>query len=90
MKITATRTYKFSVSTGQTQADPETGELKYSPSKAWLFFKIETDAGISGWGEGTGEWLVPAVAATLEDWEPLLIGNDPLRYQEIGEDIQTR
>ena len=90
MKITATRTYKFSVSTGQTQADPETGELKYSPSKAWLFFKIETDAGISGWGEGTGEWLVPAVAATLEDWEPLLIGNDPLRYQEIGEDIQNR
>ena len=32
---------------------------------------IKTDAGISGWGEGTGEWLVPAVEATLIDWEPL-------------------
>ena len=90
MKITATRVYKFSVPTGQTPIDPTTGELKYSTAKAWLFFKIETDAGISGWGEGTGEWLVPAVEATLMDWEPLLIGADPLRYQELSEDIQNR
>ena len=71
MKITGTKTYKFSVPTGQSQSDPHTGELISSLAKSWLFFKIETDAGISGWGEGSGEWLVPAVEATLVDDEGL-------------------
>ena len=90
MKITATRTYKFSVPTGQTLSDPHTGELISSTTKAWLFFKIETDAGLSGWGEGSGEWLVPAVEATLKEWEVLLIGRNPLQYKELTEDIQNR
>ena len=90
MKITATKIYKFSVPTGQTLSDEHTGELICSTSKAWLFFKIETDAGISGWGEGSGEWLVPAVEATLKEWQVLLIGRDPLQYREITEDIENR
>ena len=90
MKITGTKTYKFSVPTGQSQSDPHTGELISSLAKSWLFFKIETDAGISGWGEGSGEWLVPAVEATLADWEVLLIDRDPLQYRELCEDIQNR
>jgi galactonate dehydratase len=90
MKITATRTYKFSVPTGQTLSDPHTGKLISSTSKTWLFFKIETDAGIDGWGEGSGEWLVPAVEATLKEWAVLLIDRDPLQYRELTEDIQNR
>ena len=90
MKITATKTYTFSVPTGQSLSDEHTGELISSTSKAWLFFKIETDAGISGWGEGSGEWLVPAVEATLKELEVLLVGQDPLQYKELTEDIQNR
>ena len=90
MKITGIRTYKFSVPTGQEIRDPNTGELLCSASKPWLFLKIETDAGISGWGEGTGEWLVPVVEACLKEWETLLIGCDPLRVGALTEDIQNR
>ena len=90
MKITTTKTYKFSVPTGQSLSDGHTGELISSTSKTWLFFKIETDAGICGWGEGSGEWLVPAVEATLKEWQVLLIGRDPLQYREITEDIENR
>jgi galactonate dehydratase len=90
VKITGTRIYKFSVPTGQMLSDPHTDELIFSASKAWLFFKIETDAGICGWGEGSGEWLVPAVEATLKEWEVLLLDRDPLHYRELTEDIQNR
>ena len=90
MKITATKTYKFSVPTGQSLSDGHTGELISSTSKTWLFFKIETNADLCGWGEGSGEWLVPAVEATLKEWQVLLIGRDPLQYREITEDIENR
>ncbi len=46
MKITATKTYKFSVPTGH-----DAGELTSNSSKTWLFCKIETDVGLSGWVE---------------------------------------
>ena len=78
MKIANIQTYKFSVPTGQEIRDPHSGELLCSASKPWLFLKIETDAGISGWGEGTGEWLVPSVEATLHEWSSFLVGRDPL------------
>ena len=71
---TAAKTYKFSVPTGQTLKDPHTGAL-ISSTSVWLFLKIETDAGISGWGEGSGEWLVPVVEAYINE-AALLIDRD--------------
>ena len=90
MKITGIQTYKFSVPTGQEIRDPSTGELISSTAKPWLFLKITTNAGIVGWGEGSGEWLVPSVEATLHEWKPLLIGQDPLGVVRLTEDIQNR
>jgi len=90
MKITGIKTYKFSVPTGQDIRDPQSGELLSSASKAWLFLKIETDVGISGWGEGTGEWLVEPVEATLKDWQVLLVDRNPLEVSMLVEDIQNR
>ena len=79
MKITGMRTYKFThVGEGQTITGDQGQLLPATPAKDWLFFKIETDAGISGWGEGSGEWLTSPVEAMLRDWEPLLAGRDPL------------
>lgn len=90
MQITGIKTYKFSVPTGQQRRDPRTGELISSTSKAWLFLKIETDAGIDGWGEGSGEWLVSSVEATIHEWSELLVGQDPLRVVSLTEDITNR
>ena len=60
MRITGIRTYAFSVPTGgQEVRDPHLGHLLCSMSKPWLFLKVETDVGLCGWGEGTGEWLLP-------------------------------
>ena len=90
MKITGIKTYKFSIPTGQQLHDSKTGELISSNSKAWLFLKIETDAGIDGWGEGSGERLTPSVEATLHEWSTLLIDRDPLPVAALTEDITNR
>jgi len=90
MKITGIKTFKFSVPTGQEVRDPGTGELIASASKSWLFLKIETDTELAGWGEGTIEWLVPPVEATLHSWEDLLVGQDPLQVAALTDDITNR
>lgn len=91
MKITGLRTHLFNVQTeGPRARDRARGELLASEFKTWLFLKLETDAGISGWGEGSIEWLSPVVASTLRDWEPLLMGRDPTDFQALTADIQNR
>ena len=75
---------------GEPVRDPHTGELLSSLSKPWLFLKIETDAGVDGWGEGSGEWLTPSVEATLHEWSSLLINQDPLLVVALTEDITNR
>ena len=90
MKITGIKTYKFSVPTGQNVLDPHTGQLLSSTAKPWLFLKIETNEGITGWGEGSGEWLVPSIEATLHEWSCLLVDQDPLKVVALTEDITNR
>ena len=90
MKITACKTYKFSVPVTGQSIDPHTGHRLSSTSKTWLFLKLETDVGIDGWGEGSGEWLVPAVEATLQSWFPLLVDQNPLSFEALSEDITNR
>ena len=70
--------------------DPVTGELISSPHKAWLLLKLSTDAGIDGWGDGTGEWLVDTVEAQLHAWRELLIGADPLSVAALTDDLADR
>jgi galactonate dehydratase len=91
MRITGIRTYMFNVETGQRQiGQKNAGEVIFSQFKTWLFLKIETNVGISGWGEGSGEWLSPMVQTTLHEWEALLVGKDPTDIRAIWEDIQNR
>ncbi|WAP66905.1 enolase C-terminal domain-like protein [Jiella pelagia] len=50
----------------------------------WIFVKVETDQdGLYGWGEASLNWKTRAVAATVEDLEPLLIGKDPRDIEQI-------
>lgn len=44
----------------------------------WVFVKVETDqAGLYGWGEASLEWKTRAVVGAVEDYAPMLIGEDP-------------
>jgi galactonate dehydratase len=48
----------------------------------WLFIKVSTDAGVSGWGEGTLEGRTHTAAASVSEWSDYLIGKDPLRIED--------
>ncbi|MFD2797277.1 galactonate dehydratase [Promicromonospora vindobonensis] len=48
----------------------------------WLFLKIETDAGIVGWGEPVLEGRAASVAAAVEELSDYLIGKDPRRIED--------
>ncbi len=90
MKITAVKTYPFSVPTGQEIRDPGTGELLCSTQKSWLLLKLETDAGISGWGDGSGEWLAGPVDTLLRQLVPLLLERDPTQVEALTDDVRLR
>ncbi|NVN13044.1 MULTISPECIES: galactonate dehydratase [Nguyenibacter] len=48
----------------------------------WLFLKIETDEGISGWGEPVVEGRADTVAAAVAELADYLIGKDPFRIED--------
>jgi galactonate dehydratase len=50
----------------------------------WVFVKVETDqAGLYGWGEASLEWKTRSVAGAVEDFAPMVIGEDPTRIEHI-------
>jgi len=50
----------------------------------WVFVKVETDvAGLYGWGECSLEWKTRSVAGALEDFAPMVVGEDPTRIEHL-------
>ena len=49
----------------------------------WLFLKITTKSGITGWGEPVLEGKTDSVAATVMDMKEYLIGRDASRIEDI-------
>lgn len=54
----------------------------YKVPPRWLFLKIDTDEGISGWGEPIVEGRADAVRACVEEFREYLIGKDPGRIED--------
>ena len=54
----------------------------YTVPPRWLFLKIETDAGICGWGEPVIEGKTATVAAAVREFEEYLVGKDPLKIED--------
>jgi galactonate dehydratase len=54
-----------------------TGLTTFLVPPRWLFLKIDTDAGISGWGEPVLEGRARTVAAMVEELADYLVGKDP-------------
>ncbi len=52
-----------------------------------LYVKVETDAGISGWGEGDHEFTPVLVKVVEKIMKPRLIGKDPFDSEGIWQDI---
>jgi galactonate dehydratase len=52
-----------------------------------VFVKIETDAGIVGWGEATLEGKAGAVMQTIDDLRLFVVGADAMRVEHIWQDI---
>jgi len=49
--------------------------------RPWIFVQIETDQGITGFGECSDGRNPRAVVGAIEDMKPLLIGRDPRAYE---------
>jgi galactonate dehydratase len=55
----------------------------YKVAPRWQFLAIDTDAGITGWGEPVLEGRVSTVAAAVNELCQYLIGKDPRRINDI-------
>jgi galactonate dehydratase len=50
----------------------------------WVFVRVETsEPGLYGWGEASLEWKTRSVAGAVEDFVPMLLGEDPTRIEHI-------
>ncbi len=49
--------------------------------RPWTFVKVETDEGITGWGECSDGRTPRGVCGTIEDFKPVLIGSDPRAFE---------
>lgn len=55
----------------------------YAVPPRWLLLKIETDEGLSGWGEPVLEGHARTSAAKIDEYAGFLIGLDPMRIEDI-------
>lgn len=49
----------------------------------WVFVKVSTDEGVTGWGEASTEWKTRAVCGAVADLEPFIVGQDPARIEHL-------
>mgnify|MGYP001189077991 FL=1 len=59
----------------------------YHAAPRWLFLKIETDEGISGWGEPIVEGRARTVEAAVHEFSDYLIGKDPTRINDLWQTL---
>jgi galactonate dehydratase len=57
------------------------------PEDAWMYVSIETEEGLVGWGEMTSGGYASAMAQTMDELAPMLIGKDPRRLSEHIEQL---
>lgn len=53
----------------------------------WLFLRISTDSGISGWGEPVVEGHAETVATAVRETSDYLLGRDPLQIEDIWQTL---
>ena len=77
MKITAIHAHYVRIPYDMGAPSQAFAGLRF-PSQDHLLVQVDTDAGITGWGEGFGHNIIPATKAALETYvAPWFIGKDP-------------
>src|SRR5215468_6463723 len=77
MKITTIATHYVRIPFDMGAPKQEFAGLRF-PTMDHLLIQVETDAGITGWGEAFGHSIIPATKAALESYVgPWFIGKDP-------------
>lgn len=59
------------------------GLKMYQVKPRWLFLKVETDEGITGWGEPIVEGRASTVKEAVSELGYYLIGKDPLKIEDL-------
>jgi len=59
----------------------------YQVPPRWLFLAIETDEGITGWGEPVIEGRASTVRAAVEELSEYIIGKDPRQINDIWQTL---
>ena len=49
--------------------------------RPWIYVKVETDVGITGWGECSDGRSPHGIVGTITDLKPVLIGQDPRAFE---------
>jgi galactonate dehydratase len=56
----------------------------HAEMRNWVFVKVETDQpGLWGWGEASLEWKTRSVVGAVQDFEPMIVGEDPTRIEHL-------
>ena len=55
--------------------------------RPWMFVKVDTDEGITGWGECSDGRSPHGIEGTIRDMKPLLIGKDPRAFEMRFQDM---
>jgi D-galactarolactone cycloisomerase len=86
MKITAIHAHYVRIPFDMGAPPTEFAGLRW-PTMDHLLIEVETDAGITGWGEGFGHTIIPATAKALECYvAPWFIGKDPTDINALHRD----
>jgi L-alanine-DL-glutamate epimerase-like enolase superfamily enzyme len=86
MKITAIAAHYVRIPFDMGATKQEFAGLRF-PTMDHLLVQVETDAGITGWGEGFGHSIIPATKAALESYVgPWFIGKDPTDINALHRD----
>ena len=59
----------------------------YRVAPRWMFLKMETDAGLSGWGEPIVEGRARTVETAVHELSEYLIGRDPARISDLWQTL---
>jgi galactonate dehydratase len=66
-----------------------TGMETFLVPPRWLFLRVDTDEGVTGWGEPVIEGRAATVRTAVEELSDYLIGEDPLRIAHLWQ-IMTK
>lgn len=55
----------------------------YKVPPRWVLLEVQTDEGITGWGEPVVEGRADTLIAAVKELEPILLGSDPMRINDL-------